>query len=164
MRDSIEKTRAYYREYRQRKREEAIAADPDWASKEYARNRERLLANKRRHREKYKKAGRWRTLYVKYGITKEDYERFFVLQGGVCALCGLPPLSDKNLVVDHDHDTNLLRGLLHFECNVLLGNAHDQTEVLQKAIRYLSVKGHPLVKGVILTSRPRGLPGRPRIS
>ncbi|CAI3971390.1 endonuclease VII [Variovorax phage VAC_51] len=42
-----------------------------------------------------------------------------IVQGGNCALCGLPVdlTKDKEGVVDHDHDTGEIRGVLHRSCN-----------------------------------------------
>lgn len=42
-----------------------------------------------------------------------------VAQGGLCAICGKPvDLSlAKEGVVDHDHDTGEIRGVLHRSCN-----------------------------------------------
>lgn len=44
-------------------------------------------------------------------------------QGGLCPLCGLPiDLSIKGEgVIDHDHDTGRIRGLLHRSCNAAEG-------------------------------------------
>lgn len=52
-----------------------------------------------------------------YGITEEQYALILKHQGGVCAICKKPPKEDKNLQVDHDHKTGLLRGLLCWSCN-----------------------------------------------
>lgn len=40
-------------------------------------------------------------------------------QGGLCPLCGLPidATVKGEVVVDHDHDTGLIRGVLHRSCN-----------------------------------------------
>ena len=85
-------------------------------------------------------------LQRKYGITIEDYERMLQEQKGVCKLClkpekrelkgfmeGVPPLS-----VDHCHETGIVRGLLCYDCNHMLGLAHDDPEVLARAIEYLT--------------------------
>lgn len=42
-------------------------------------------------------------------------------QGGLCALCGEPIESGK-AVLDHDHKSGLIRGVLHRGCNALEGN------------------------------------------
>lgn len=41
------------------------------------------------------------------------------LQGGLCAICGVH--ADDGLVVDHDHDSGLVRGLLCRSCNFTEG-------------------------------------------
>lgn len=40
-------------------------------------------------------------------------------QGGLCPLCGKPidPTVPKELVLDHDHKTGQVRGVLHRSCN-----------------------------------------------
>jgi hypothetical protein len=44
-------------------------------------------------------------------------------QGGVCSLCGKPvDLSIKGeMVIDHDHESGLVRGALHRSCNAAEG-------------------------------------------
>lgn len=58
-------------------------------------------------------------------------------QGGVCAICGTGN-GQKMLHVDHDHGTGRVRGLLCHQCNRVLGLAHDNPELMRKAIEYLS--------------------------
>lgn len=47
-------------------------------------------------------------------------------QGNVCKLCKLP-LGDgsKRPVLDHDHDTGFIRGVLHSGCNAMLGKIEN---------------------------------------
>lgn len=52
-----------------------------------------------------------------YGLSCADYERLFHAQGGVCRRCGRPPTPCRRLVVDEDHETGEVWGLLHFGCN-----------------------------------------------
>jgi hypothetical protein len=40
--------------------------------------------------------------------------------------------------MDHDHETNKPRELVHNNCNCVLGYAEDKIEVLQAAIAYLT--------------------------
>ena len=42
-------------------------------------------------------------------------------QGGLCALCG-EPIETGKAVLDHDHKTGRIRGVLHRGCNALEGN------------------------------------------
>lgn len=74
--------------------------------------------------------------YKKYGLTYKTYLELFEKQNGVCALCGRPP-SEKLLVVDHDHKTNKVRGLLHRSCNAALGILGDSIEGIEIALSYL---------------------------
>lgn len=75
----------------------------------------------------YKMSGRQRDADYRriYGITLEKFNRMMVAQGGVCAVCGATPTKLKgrvrNLVVDHDHATGIVRGLLCVSCNAHLG-------------------------------------------
>lgn len=69
-----------------------------------------------------------------YGITQSEYEELLLIHGSTCSLC----LEDKpKLVIDHDHATGKVRGLICHKCNNGLGAFRDDVELLQKAIRYL---------------------------
>ena len=64
-------------------------------------------------------------------------------QQHVCKLCGEQETRTRNgvivgLVVDHDHDTGRVRGLLCSNCNVGIGYLKHNTELLRKAIAYLT--------------------------
>jgi hypothetical protein len=85
---------------------------------------------------------RWRL--KKYKMSPEAYALRLAEQGGVCAMCHKPP-TGRYLSVDHDHACcpgkescgKCIRGLLHFECNTLLGIAKDSMERLEQAAQYL---------------------------
>jgi len=79
------------------------------------------------------------SLKRRYGIAIRDVLALLEKQGGVCAICGkMPePGKRKGLVVDHDHETELVRGLLCDACNTGLGFFKDNIELLLAAIRYL---------------------------
>ena len=82
----------------------------------YYRNRDEILTKTRGYRLKHV-----------YSISEDDYNKMFVEQGGVCKICGNPPhphaKNNKSLVlhIDHDHNTNEIRGLLCSRCNSALG-------------------------------------------
>lgn len=74
-----------------------------------------------------------------YGITLEDYNRMYEEHNGCCAICGRH--SDEEhfaLAVDHNHNTNAVRGLLCGYCNRALGGFQDSVDILSKAIDYLT--------------------------
>jgi len=73
-----------------------------------------------------------------YDISLKDYEQLFIAQYGLCAICHHPPTTEKPfLVVDHDHETGMVRGLLCNNCNIAIGLLKDNPSTLQSAIRYL---------------------------
>ena len=55
-----------------------------------------------------------------YGISPDVLQTMYDDQGGKCYFCGsAKPLHDSGaLVIDHDHDTGIIRGLLCKPCNV----------------------------------------------
>lgn len=73
----------------------------------------------------------------KYGITEDEYLNMFSVQDNKCAICG-KSFEETKAFVDHDHKTGKVRGLLCTKCNSVLGMADDNTEILNKAIKYLS--------------------------
>lgn len=73
----------------------------------------------------------------KYGLEDGDYEKMYRAQGGRCWICLSRPRT-RRLVVDHDHQTGEKRGLLCTNCNhKVLGAAHDDVEILRRAVAYL---------------------------
>jgi len=79
-------------------------------------------------------------LLKKYNISHEDYFTILEKQNHKCAICSTyEPLGPTGVfVVDHDHKTGKVRGLLCNHCNTGLGKLGDTVESLTKAIRYLS--------------------------
>ncbi len=71
-----------------------------------------------------------------YGVDEAKFQELLVSQRGGCAICWA---ETKNLVIDHDHQTNQTRGLLCQNCNRLVGVI--ETGFLQLAINYLKKYG-----------------------
>ena len=109
------------------------------------RNKKKPITNRqlnnaiKKHKEKKeidrKIQNRKSMLKNKYGITLDQYEAMYNQQHGLCAICFR--ISDRLLVVDHDHTTGHIRGLLCHNCNIALGLLQDSTDVLLSAIAYL---------------------------
>lgn len=73
-----------------------------------------------------------------YGITKEDYDRMFIEQGGKCKICQKHQSEFKEkLAIDHCHTKGTVRGLLCKKCNLGIGLFEDNPIFLQSAIKYL---------------------------
>ncbi len=101
-------------------------------------NAERLNATRRRRRElpEVKRRERAGHLMRKFGITLEQYEEMLAEQDGGCAICGRKP-GKISLHIDHDHETDRIRGLLCFRCNNALGDFGDNGDWLVAAANYL---------------------------
>lgn len=69
----------------------------------------------------------------KYGLSREEYDKFIVLSKGLCEICE----AKTNLVVDHCHKTRKVRGLLCNNCNTGLGMFNDNDKMLLSAVDYL---------------------------
>jgi hypothetical protein len=76
----------------------------------------------------------------RFGITLEEYLAMESAQEGLCAICGRPEPSGKNMAVDHCHKTGKVRGLLCHLCNRSLGGFGDDPEVVRAALTYLLKK------------------------
>ena len=94
-----------------------------------------------RAREAYDYAERRaRMLKREYGMEPDDYTDLFDKQNGCCAICSAKESGHnvtEHLLVDHDHSTNKVRGLLCSSCNLMLGKAQDSIDILSHAITYL---------------------------
>lgn len=87
----------------------------------------------------------------RFGITTDDYDRMLADQDGLCAIC-TRPLGSRGQTIDHCHATGRVRGIVHSHCNLVIGNASDDIDVLRGAITYL--QKHQLIQreSVIPTS------------
>ena len=70
-----------------------------------------------------------------YGLSRRDYESILEWQGGGCAFC---KRNDIQMHVDHDHSTGRVRGILCHLCNTGLGLFRENTDVMNRAICYVS--------------------------
>ncbi len=98
--------------------------------------RARIKADPARH-EAQRTGARRRHLGRKYGITHEQYEAMLAAQGGVCACCGTSESGRDKWLVDHDHTTGRVRGLLCFNCNIGIGKLGDDEAGILRALAYM---------------------------
>ena len=78
----------------------------------------------------------------RYGLSYEKYERLLQHQDYACAICCTPMQEatlgpGTRLMVDHDHKTGEVRGLLCDPCNRGLGMFQEEDLNLLRAIEYL---------------------------
>lgn len=75
-------------------------------------------------------------LNKKYGLPANGDISLYQEQGGMCIVCG-DPLGDdySKMHVDHCHDTGVVRGILHQQCNITL---KDNPDLLFKQQVYIA--------------------------
>ena len=73
----------------------------------------------------------------KYRLTRHDYNQMVEEQDGLCAICREENVNGRDLYVDHNHDTEKVRGLLCSSCNTGLGFMKDNPDRLVDAAEYL---------------------------
>lgn len=82
----------------------------------------------------------------KYNLSKEEFIRLWDSNNGKCHICNKILEETKqgqqgqNLhagSIDHDHLTNIVRGILCNACNKGIGLLNDNVKILREAIKYL---------------------------
>lgn len=113
--------------------------NPNYQKEWRAKNREVLGAKKRAYAAAHRAEGLENELRRRYGLTTAGYTQMASEQGGRCACCGAVPSlgPGKKLVVDHDHVSNRVRGLLCATCNAGIGFFHNDPLKLEQAAMYL---------------------------
>lgn len=82
------------------------------------------------------------SLFVRYGITLEDKEKIYLSQNGICALCEKPlPEDFKVACIDHNHQTDKIRGLVHRICNFIIASEENDPGMYEKVVKYLKERG-----------------------
>lgn len=123
-----EKERAYREKYRARNRAK-YHADPAAA-------KARSDAYRLTHKDYYREYHREKHLLDRardLGISHEEFALIRPRMDGSCEICG----REGRLMMDHDHKTMKLRGLLCKRCNTGLGVIGDTLDHVRKVIAYL---------------------------
>jgi hypothetical protein len=143
--ENIIKIKEYQRLYKEKNKEKLKLyrqQHPEIGRAWRVKNHDRCIATSRKWRKNNLGKDRDSTFKRKFGISLEQYNSMLSIQKGVCAICLRPERRVYNgkisqLAVDHNHLTGKIRGLLCNDCNVMLGNAKDDPEILKRAIVYL---------------------------
>ena len=69
-----------------------------------------------------------------YNITLDEFNILLHKQNNKCAICNKKM---NKICIDHNHETNRTRGLLCHNCNLLIGHAQENENILLSAIKYL---------------------------
>lgn len=100
-----------------------------------------LCSTHYRARPEFKERERENSLRRIFNLSLADEEALWVKQCGLCAICGTCLNREKyndGAHIDHNHKNWHVRGLLCQCCNTLLGMARDDTNILYRAIDYLT--------------------------
>lgn len=132
--------RAKARDYQRR-----LRADPERVK----RTRENGRRSYAKRSAEQPRAVKWK-LYVqrlrgRYGLTPADVDRMLAAQDSACAVCSSAGGKDdigrlRGLVVDHDHSTGAVRGLLCGRCNTMLA-VIEAGNIADKLAGYLKAYG-----------------------
>ncbi|MCH8066533.1 MAG: endonuclease VII domain-containing protein [Chloroflexi bacterium] len=76
-------------------------------------------------------------LKSRHGLSLEEYDAILASQNNECAICGRLCQNGSRLVVDHDHASGTIRGLLCHNCNLVLGKLEDRPRWFENAAQYL---------------------------
>ena len=71
----------------------------------------------------------------RYQITRAQYDQLFAIPK--CATYG----DTKHLVIDHNHLTGKIRGILCNTCNLTIGRVKEEIRILENMITYLEKEG-----------------------
>ena len=118
-----------------RNKDKALATVKKYQEK----NRDKIL---KRNREKYKnnpELYKERRIIYKYGITYKDKEEMYMSQDSRCLICD-NQFPIQELHIDHNHNTNEVRGLLCPQCNTSLGLLKENINTLMNMISYIEQK------------------------
>lgn len=78
-----------------------------------------------------------------FEITLEEYNEMVIAQGDICAICRKDPkviftdIKHQSLMIDHNHLTKEIRGLLCANCNLALGHLKEDEDIIWNMLEYL---------------------------
>lgn len=140
---NIEERRAYFREYHAKNKAKKNAYAREYYAKNpekmkaqrqvyYANNQESIKAYREKNKERAQKLDRirWRKKKAEeYGLDLSTLPEVLI-----CEICST---DEGRMAFDHNHTTGKFRGVLCTHCNVALGMAKDNPELLEKMAKYL---------------------------
>lgn len=142
-----EQITAYNKKHYAANREKMLARAKEWRLANPERHKEGFQRWREKNRERHLEVCRrwYKKQYVAktYGVPLDWYAQTLQKQNGVCAICKLPPQGKrKRLVVDHDHRTDKVRGLLCDSCNTSLNRLESVVGWYESASTYLNEHGN----------------------
>ena len=135
--EHAERDLEYYRQYYHAHRDELLSSKRQHYTDNLEEEREKARQYRADHHEKYSQYNHRAGLKRKYDLIPEEYATMLASQNGVCAVCGQANIEGRKLGVDHNHQTNKIRGLLCNKCNQVLGLVDEDRDILGALSSYL---------------------------
>jgi hypothetical protein len=145
---NAEQIKAYMYVYNRANREKKKDLSSRWRANNLDKAREICRRADKKRREEDPNFDRRRNI-AKYGMTMEKYAEMLNSQGGVCAICKKGNSVGRNLAIDHNHSTGVVRELLCHNCNFAIGYAKEDTSILEGMIAYIKKHETLVSTGVI---------------
>lgn len=102
-------------------------------------NKENLIEYRKEYYSKKRVQKKDYSLKYNYGISLDEYNEKLLSQNNRCAICKREKLlNEKSFAVDHNHETEKVRGILCHGCNAGIGCFIENTQFLEEAINYLN--------------------------
>jgi hypothetical protein len=135
-----DKQRTYQREWYHQNVDERRRASRERMRVWRAKNPELAKASNKKWRGKNPNHLKDYLLSKTYGITLKERDALFQRQDSKCAICRSATTAGNGWHVDHCHKTKRVRGILCNHCNLTLGHAKENPDILVAAARYLEIK------------------------
>jgi hypothetical protein len=141
------KGRARNKKWKQENPERVSEYSKEWKEKnvEHIKDYNKKHAKERWQDPEFRSMSRERQLKNRYNLSLSEFNEMWLSQGGRCCVCEVEMqpagVTDDSVVVDHNHDTGEVRGLLCRLCNRGLGVFKDNPYFLHKAALYLEERG-----------------------
>jgi hypothetical protein len=123
----------YMKEYRNKNKEHI----KEIAKYHRDKNKIKMKVYRKKYNVEKKDLNKNYTLKKRYNLSLEEFNNKLINQNNTCAICKKPFKNSKTTHVDHSHITNVVRDLLCFKCNNVIGHANDNIPLLKSAIEYL---------------------------
>lgn len=131
-------SKEYNRIWRIKNKEKVRESKKQWKIQ----NPEKVKEYNKRYKDKYKERIdiEKKNFHLKksFNISFSEYSEISLRQNNVCAICSKKCATGRNLAVDHNHQTGIIRGLLCMKCNRAIGLFCDDINIIRKALMYLN--------------------------
>jgi hypothetical protein len=110
------------------------------------RHRENIARNRKENPEKYRERNIFQSFHISLSKFDSILKSLLAVQGETCWVCGRSGKmrgqfkrneKGRRIVIDHDHNTGEIRGLLCDLCNTSLGKLDDDPEIVLNLYNYI---------------------------